>query len=308
LIEEAFMPAPLIIDTDAGYDDLLAILYLLGDPTNSIQAITVVHGLTTDALLAGNVLRYMLEHTGNKDIPVYLGSTNPGPGGHQVPAGWDNKVAHLKWPAPQAGTSSGAVAYLAEQISGNAPLRILALGPFTNIAAALSALQYQGPLQITMMGGAFALNGQPAPGNMGTANPAAPQSEFNVYIDPAAAGQVFSKVPAISVVPLNACGMVPIHCQFISDFEAIPSNAPRTVLAKAVLAGILADNKQSVEAGTYFAWDPLAAEASALGGRVNMAITVDTLGVTSSSGAGPIEVALTADSTEFRSAFFGRFS
>src|SRR4051812_32485486 len=74
--------------------------------------------------------------------------------------------------------------------SKNAPLRILALGPFTNIAAALGAQQHQGPLQITMMGGAFALNGQSAPGNMGTANPAAPQSEFNVYIDPAAAGQV----------------------------------------------------------------------------------------------------------------------
>jgi inosine-uridine nucleoside N-ribohydrolase len=73
------MSAPLIIDTDAGYDDLLAILYLLGDPTISIQAITVVYGLTTDLDLAGNVLRYLLEHTGNADVPSILVRAAPDP-------------------------------------------------------------------------------------------------------------------------------------------------------------------------------------------------------------------------------------
>jgi inosine-uridine nucleoside N-ribohydrolase len=306
--EESFMSAPLIIDTDAGYDDLLALLYLLGDPTISIQAITAVYGLTTDLLLAGNVLRYMLEQTGNEGIPVYLGSTSPGPGGHHVPEGWANMVAHLGWPVPQAAASSGAVAYLAEQISGNTPPRILALGPFTNIAAALGSQQHHGPLQIRMMGGAFGVNGQPAVGNMGDADPSAPHSEFNVYIDPAAAGQIFAKVPAILVVPLNACSMVPIDCQFISDFETISCDGPRTVLAKAVLGGILKDNKQSIEAGQYFAWDPLAAASSALRERVSMNVAVDHLGVTSSSGPGPIKIALAADPAEFRSAFFGRFS
>jgi hypothetical protein len=102
--------------------------------------------------------------------------------------------------------------------------------------------------------------------------------------------------------------MVPIDCKFISDFEAISCNGPRTVLAKAVLDRILADNKKSIEAGQYFAWDPLTAAASALRKLVSMTVAVDDLGVTSSSGPGPIKVALAADPAEFRSEFFGRFS
>jgi purine nucleosidase len=302
------MSVPLIIDTDAGYDDLLAILYVLGEPAIRIQAITVVYGLTTDLPLAGNVLRYMLEQTGNAGIPVYLGSTSPGPGGHPVPEGWGNKVARLGWPAPQTAPSSGAVAYLAEQISENTPPQILALGPLTNIAAALSSQQHHGPLRIKMMGGAFGLNGQQAIGNMEDADPSAPHSEFNVYIDPAAAGRIFAAIPEILVVPLNACSMVPIDCQFIGDFQAISCNGPRTVLAKAVLGRILADNKKNIEAGEYFAWDPLTAAASALRKLVSKTVAVDGLGVTSSSGPGPITVALAADPAEFRSAFFRRFS
>jgi inosine-uridine nucleoside N-ribohydrolase len=311
--EESFMSAPLIIDTDAGYDDLLALLYLLGDPTISIQAITAVYGLTTDLLLAGNVLRYMLEHTGNKDIPVFLGSTIHGPEGHSVPEGWANKVARLEWPAPQTTPYSDAVAYLAEQISGNTPLKILALGPLTNIAAALMSQQDHCPLRIEMMGGAFGLNGEQALGNMEGADPSAPQSEFNVYIDPDAARQVFAKISDILdilVVPLNACSKVPIDRQFISDFAAISFNGPRTVLAKEVLGRILADNQKYIDDRQYFAWDPLTVAASALQEPERMAVTVDNLGVTSSPGpgSGRVWVALAADPVKFRSEFFGRFS
>src|SRR5262249_30917490 len=170
------MPTPIIIDTDAGYDDLLAILYVLGDPAISIQAISVVYGLTTDLQLAGKVLRHMLEQSGNEGIPVYLGSTAPGRGGHSVPEGWANKVDHLGWQAPQTPASSGAVAYLAKQISEGTPPQILALGPLTNIAAALSSQRHHGTLRIRMMAGAFGLHGEQAEGNMGDAEPSAPHS------------------------------------------------------------------------------------------------------------------------------------
>jgi inosine-uridine nucleoside N-ribohydrolase len=302
------MPTPLIIDTDAGYDDLLAILYVLGDPAITIQAISVVYGLTTKAHLAGKVLRHMLEKSGNGDIPVYLGSPTHGPGGHSVPEGWDNNVDHLGWPAPQTAPLCDAIKYLAEQIAKSAPPQILALGPLTNIAAALSLQRPHGTLRIKMMGGAFGVNGKQAIGNMENAKPPAPHSEFNVYIDPRAAGQVFQENLDIFVVPLNACSMVPIDCRFISDFQAISSHDPRTALAKEVLNGILTDNKQSLEDGKYFAWDPLTAVEGALGKRENMTVAVDDLGVTSGSTPGPVTVALAADPAEFRSAFFGSFS
>jgi inosine-uridine nucleoside N-ribohydrolase len=307
--EEALMPTPLIIDTDAGYDDLLAILFALGDPTVSIQAISVVYGLTTDSHLAGKVLRHMLEQSGNEGIPVYLGLANPGCGGHAVPEDWANKVCKLGWPAPQTPPLSGAVAYLAEQMSKSTPPQILALGPLTNIAAALSSQRHHhGTLRIRMMGGAFGLDGEPAIGNMGDADPPAPHSEFNVYVDPGAAGHVFQESLDIFVVPLNACSMVPIGCRFISDFQAISSDDPRTTLAKEVFNGILKNSKDDVEAGRYFAWDPLTAVTSALRKPVNMTVAVDDLGVTSSSSAGPVTVALAADPTDFRSAFFGSFA
>src|SRR5712671_5993206 len=146
------MPTPLIIDTDAGYDDLLAVLYLLGDPSFSIEAVTVVYGLTTDLLLAGNVLRHVLERTGNERIPVYLGSTAPLPGGHMVPPTWANKVAHLGWPKPKTGPLEGAVAYLENAIFECVSPLILALGPLTNLAAALGSPQCHDRLHIRMMG------------------------------------------------------------------------------------------------------------------------------------------------------------
>src|SRR5262249_20760324 len=174
------------------------------------------------------------------------------------------------------------------QISEGTPPQILALGPLTNIAAALSSQRHHGTLRIRMMAGAFGLHGEQAEGNMGDAEPSAPHSEFNVYIDPSAAGQLFRERPDIFVVPLNACSMVPIDCQFISDFQAISSDDPRTTLAKEVFGGILADNKEAIKAGQYFAWDPLAAVTSALRKLVNMTVAVDDLGGTSSSSPGPV--------------------
>jgi inosine-uridine nucleoside N-ribohydrolase len=159
-----------------------------------------------------------------------------------------------------------------------------------------------------MMGGVFGLNGNQANGNMGDAEPSAPQSEFNVYIDPSAARRIFASVPNIVTVPLNACSMVPIDDRFISDFEAISSDSPRTVLAKAVFDRISADNNEIIKSGQYFAWDPLTVVGSALRAYASMTVNVDDLGVTSSPGSGPVTIALAADPAEFRSAFFKGFS
>ena len=318
------MARPLIIDTDAGPDDLLAILYLLGDSTLKIEAITVVSGLTTNLPLAGKVLRYILEYTGNPGIPVYLKTAaaedggNPGPpGGHQCPAAWANKIEKLGWPDPkQPAVSSGAVDFLAQRLAEPTKRQMLALGPLTSIADAL-ALHHKrisinpppcAPIQLTIMGGAFGENGQPAEGNMGDAVPAAPNSEFNIYIDPVAAQRVLQQgtFEQILLVPLNACNMVPLDEGFIDEFNDISSSDPRTELAKTVLSSILANNPDMTN---YFAWDPLAAMPAALvQPYASSAVVVDDLGVTASRGdSGPISVALKADRAVFKSRFFQRF-
>jgi pyrimidine-specific ribonucleoside hydrolase len=309
------MARPLIIDTDAGYDDLLAILYLLGDSSLEIEAITVVSGLTTNLPLAGNVLRYVLEYTGRPGIPVYLGSADPWKGGHRCPAAWTNKIGRLEWPHPaQPVESGGAVDFLARKFAESAERQMLALGPLTNIAGALELHHNDTldgpptPIQLTIMGGAFGVDGEAAQGNMEGADPSAPNSEFNIYLDPAAARRVLQPrtFEEILLVPLNACSMVPIDECFIKQFQHISSRRPETELVKLVLGSIL-ENNQKMKG--YFAWDPLTAMPAALEKPYSSwTVDVDHLGVTTRvSDAGPVSVALKANPARFRSGFFARF-
>ena len=67
---------PVIIDTDAGSDDLMAIAFLLARPDVHIEAITIANGLAHVPKGAANVLR-LLTVAGHPEIPVYLGSQTP---------------------------------------------------------------------------------------------------------------------------------------------------------------------------------------------------------------------------------------
>ncbi len=78
---------PLIIDTDAGTDDLMAIAYLLGEPEVGLEAITVVHGLAHVRQGARNLRRLLLV-AGRPDIPVFEGEDKPLRGSRQFPPSW----------------------------------------------------------------------------------------------------------------------------------------------------------------------------------------------------------------------------
>src|SRR5437660_291421 len=67
---------PVIVDTDAGTDDLMAIAFLLSRRDVKIEAITVADGLAHVDRGAANVLR-LLGLAGATDVPVYLGSRAP---------------------------------------------------------------------------------------------------------------------------------------------------------------------------------------------------------------------------------------
>ncbi len=67
---------PLIVDTDAGSDDLMAIAFLLTRQDVRIEAITISNGLAHVPKGAANILR-LLAFAGHSDIPVYLGSETP---------------------------------------------------------------------------------------------------------------------------------------------------------------------------------------------------------------------------------------
>src|ERR1700730_6893075 len=78
---------PVIIDTDAGSDDLMAIAFLLSRKDVKIEAITVVDGLAHVAAGAGNVLR-LLQLADATGVPVYPGAKEPLDRTAPFPAEW----------------------------------------------------------------------------------------------------------------------------------------------------------------------------------------------------------------------------
>ncbi len=242
-----------IVDTDAGTDDLIAIAYLLGRPDIDIQAITSVNGVAHAEAGARNVLR--LVRAANRRIAVFVGADQPLEGRDAFPADWRQQADEMtalpalvgRRPRPDA-----VGALLARLRDSQAPVSILALGPLTNIATALQQEPHTvGRIeQLVIMGGAIDV-----PGNA-PQDAASPVAEWNMYVDPTAASIVFRSGLPITLIPLDATNRVPIDRAFVSSFTA----HSRSVLGRAV-ADLLAAQQPMITQGAYFAWDPLAAVA-----------------------------------------------
>jgi len=249
-----------VVDTDAGTDDLMAISYLLAGAEVSLKAITVVNGLAHAEQGARNILR-LLELAGRTEIPVFVGETHPLAGNAAFPEEWRRLSDNLPdVTLPQSGRSpekQSAVEYLAKEmrLAGGGPsLRILALGPLTNIARALEAYpsRVRGIRSIVIMGGAISV-----PGNLGdggvfkTENKTA---EWNMYIDPLAANRVLASGLPIELVPLDATNHVPINAVFVRDFSK-KTSSPLGLFVSQLFAG----ERDLIEQHAFYAWDPLAA-------------------------------------------------
>ncbi len=251
---------PVIIDTDVGTDDLMAISYLLAGGEVDIRAITVVNGLCHVEKGAKNVLG-LLELAGGRAIPVYIGEARPLAGSAAFPEDWrrlSDDAPGMELPqSTRAPENKSAVEYLAHEMRlppGGPSLRILALGPLTNIARALdaSSARLRGIRSIVIMGGAVSV-----PGNLGdggvfkTANRSA---EWNMYIDPLAARRVFAAGLPIELIPLDATNRVPIDSAFIRTF----SKKAATPLGRFV-SHLLTSELALIDQNAFYAWDPLAA-------------------------------------------------
>lgn len=295
-----------VIDTDAGFDDLLAILYVLADRNFSLQGITVVGGLCTDPQIGGSVIRYLLEKAGRPDVPVYIGVAQPQPGGHPPPPSWTNQITTLGWGPPQAGPLPGAVQYLQNFLHANQTGNVLmAIGPLSNIAQALPSTPPRVTLPILAMGAAF---GNPPKGNI----PDAPQSEFNFYVDPVAAQTVFSDLRfRRKLLPLNATDAVPITRAFIDAFLSLPASRPVVDLAQQVFKGILTQNGAMVDAGQYCAWDPLLPaimDGVKVTAKIVGQVAVDPMGMTTHpwrGNVGSTDIYMAVNPDQFAPAYQG---
>jgi inosine-uridine nucleoside N-ribohydrolase len=197
------MPRKIIIDTDPGVDDAMAIFFALRSPELDVIGLTTIFGNVTTELATTNALR-LLEIAGRTDIPVVRGADDPiaVPFGGPVPFvhgddGQGNTFLPPPTTTPHAGT---AAAFIVEQIM-RAPgeITLVPIGPLTNIALALRLEPRiaQHVAEVVIMGGnAF------GPGN------ATPAAEANIHNDPEAADVVFSAPWQVTMVGLDVTHQV----------------------------------------------------------------------------------------------------
>lgn len=189
----------IIIDTDPGQDDAVAILLALGSPEEiEVLGITAVAGNVPLPLTAKNAL-IVCELAGRADIAVYAGCDAPlkrklVTAEHvHGKTGLDGPVM----PDPVMTLQPGhAVDFIIESLRSHAPgtVTLCPLGPLTNIATAFTRAPdiIARVREIVLMGGAYF--------EVGNITPAA---EFNIYVDPEAAEIVFKSGAPIVMMPLD---------------------------------------------------------------------------------------------------------
>jgi inosine-uridine nucleoside N-ribohydrolase len=190
-------PFRVIIDTDPGVDDALALLLAMRSPELKIEGITPVAGNVPLDLTLPNALR-MVEIAGRTDIPVAAGAKAPLVR-RLVTAAYahgENGLGGAVFPEPKTRPVAETAADFIRQIVSKYPseVTLIPIGPLTNIATALNldselAAMVRG---IVLMGGS--LSG----GNI------TPAAEFNIYVDPEAARIVFQSGIPITMVGLDA--------------------------------------------------------------------------------------------------------
>jgi len=192
------MPRKIIIDTDPGVDDAMAIFFALNSPELEVIGLTTIFGNVHTPLATTNALR-LLEIAERTDIPVAQGAQDPlaVPYGGPVPFvhGADGQGdANLPPTSTQALDQSAAVFIIEQVMRQPGEVTLVPIGPLTNIALALrlETRIAQHVREVVLMGG-NALG----PGN------ATPAAEANIHNDPEAADIVFGAPWQVTMVGLD---------------------------------------------------------------------------------------------------------
>jgi purine nucleosidase len=198
------MPRKIIIDTDPGQDDAVAILLALASPEEldvlGVVAVAGNVGLHHNA----NNARKVVELAGRRDVPVYAGCARP-MRRQLVTAEHVHGETGLNGPDLPDPTiplqAQHGVDYIIDTLMAAEPgtITLCTLGPLTNIAMALikQPAIAERIAEIVMMGGAYF--------EVGNITPAA---EFNIYVDPEAADVVLQSGVPITMLPLDVTHQV----------------------------------------------------------------------------------------------------
>jgi purine nucleosidase len=213
-------PLPIIIDTDPGQDDAVAILLALASPEFEVLGITAVAGNVPLALTEINA-RKICELAGKPDIKVYAGAVRPllrtlvtaehvhGRTGLDGPVLPDPVMPLQK---------QHAVDFIVESLMGREAdtVTLCVLGPMTNVALALirepriaSRIK-----RIVAMGGGFFEGGN-----------VTPAAEFNIFVDPQAARCVLEADIPITLIPLDCTHQALTSAARIEKFRTMSNKS-----------------------------------------------------------------------------------
>ncbi len=243
-------PRRIIIDTDPGVDDALAIFLALRSPEVKVEAITPVAGNVPLDFTLPNALR-LLEIAGRTDIPVAAGASRPLKRRLVTAAHvhGNNGLGGVEFPLPKVKPVAETAPQLIRRLVRASPgeLSIIAIGPLTNLALAFRA-DPQLPSQIRSI---HIMGGSLSGGNI------TPAAEFNSYVDPEAAQIVYRSGARITMIGLDVTRKVVLSEAQVGMLES--SADPVGHAAGRIMRATLAQIRRSgLEGGQLLVHDPLA--------------------------------------------------
>ncbi len=211
------MVQKIIIDTDPGQDDAVAILLALASPELQVLGIVAVAGNVPLALTEVNA-RKVVELSGRTDVRVFAGCDRPLSRDLVTAEHVHGKTGldGIELPDPTVPLQAqDGVDFIVETLRAHdaGTVTLVPIGPLTNIAEAFRrAPDIIGRVQqIVLMGGAYF--------EVGNITPAA---EFNIYVDPEAAAEVFASGVPLVVMPLDVTHKALTDRVWIEAMRALP--------------------------------------------------------------------------------------
>ncbi|MGI8475970.1 MAG: nucleoside hydrolase [Thermomicrobiales bacterium] len=295
---------PVILDVDTGIDDAMALALAVASPEVDLLAVTTLAGNVDVTRTTDNTLR-VLEWLGGGDVPVHRGASHPLTRPHRDAAfvHGTNGLGNSQFPPASRSTAAdrgpAAIVRLALQRPGE--IMLVCVGPLTNLAIALNVEPSLPRLlkRLVIMGGAYGV-----PGNV------TPHAEFNIFVDPEAAEQVFRAEWADA----TAIGLDVTHQTGLTADDWHRAKASSSA-ASTLFVKVAQRTFEERTERTFHLHDPLAlgvafdpSFVSTEVGDVSVDLTAERLGRTSlTPGSNGVRVATAVDAERFLAVAMARF-
>jgi purine nucleosidase len=213
-------PKRIILDTDPGIDDSLAILLALASPEIQLEGLTVVHGNSSTEQGVTNALS-VLELAKAQGIPVAHGCDLPlvQPSLLAPETHGDKGLGYADLPEPESRpiVQKGSDFLIEKIMSNPGEITLVAVGPLTNIALAIRQEPriVEAVKEVFIMGGAIRHEGNTTP-----------LAEFNTYVDPHAAHIVYHSGMPIILTPLDVTYQCILLAEDVARLQIIESPIP----------------------------------------------------------------------------------